>query len=253
MFARLSHPTNRADEGGQTFQVIQPVHLKRLKWKSCGRLQSRRNSGVQSEQLLFPENSSSRRVTITRLLWSQERSIHRTDMLLLSRFGWRLRATEYCCWITNAPSHSPPEMWSGCGWRLARLPQRQRCAVCLFVSHCASGELPRSICQGMEQERIGGGTDCGTQSSVESCPRPSRTAGAFSTLLESTKSPSRRAIVSRAADDVRKSTRCRCRIRSSLVCRDRVLQPKNRRRWIGRHMLNIRRVDWSSRSCHVLR
>ena len=90
-------------------------------------------------------------------------------------------------------------------------------------------------------------------SSVELCPRPSRTAGAFSTLLESTKSPSRRAIVSRVADDVRKSTRCRCRIRSSLVCRDRVLQPKNRRRWIGRHILNIRRVDWSSRSCHVLR
>jgi hypothetical protein len=42
MFARLSHPMNRTDEGGQTFQVIQPVHLKRLKWKSCGRPQSRR-------------------------------------------------------------------------------------------------------------------------------------------------------------------------------------------------------------------
>ena len=49
-----------------------------------------------------------------------------------------------------------------CGWRLARLLQRQQCAVCLFVSHCASGELPRGICQGMEQERIGGGADCGS-------------------------------------------------------------------------------------------
>jgi quercetin dioxygenase-like cupin family protein len=49
--------------------VIQPFHFKRLKWKSCGRLQitTLSNSGVQSEQLLFPENSSSRRVTITRV------------------------------------------------------------------------------------------------------------------------------------------------------------------------------------------
>jgi hypothetical protein len=35
------------------------------------------------------------------------------------------------------------------------LLQRQRCALCLFVSHCASGELPRGIRQRRVPERIG--------------------------------------------------------------------------------------------------
>ena len=94
------------------------------------------NSGVQSEQLLFPENSSSRRVTITRVT-VEPGAVNPPHRHVASEQIWvALEATEYCYWITNAPSHSPPEMWSG-----------------LRVATCTASATPAmcrlSICQSL--------------------------------------------------------------------------------------------------------
>ena len=70
------------------------------------------NSGVQSEQLLFPENSSSRRVTITRVTM-QPGAVNPPHRHAKSRFGSRSRAAEHCCLTATAPSRSPSAMWSG--------------------------------------------------------------------------------------------------------------------------------------------
>jgi quercetin dioxygenase-like cupin family protein len=69
MFARLYHPIKRTDKGGQTCQVIQSFSSQETQMEIVRKssITTLSNSGVQSEQLLFPENSSSRRVTITRV------------------------------------------------------------------------------------------------------------------------------------------------------------------------------------------
>jgi len=66
------------------------------------------NSGVQSEQLLFPENSSSRRVTLTRVtvLPGATNPPHRHPAS--GRFGLRSKVAEFSCSMTSARSQLPP-------------------------------------------------------------------------------------------------------------------------------------------------
>ena len=112
------------------------------------------NSGVQSEQLLFPENSSSRRVTITRVTVEPKavNPPHRhpaSEQIWVALEGkWdtaaRRRADRAICGRGRGPV---------CGWGPAWVSQRQRCAVCLPVGDRAPGEFPRGLLQGLEQER----------------------------------------------------------------------------------------------------
>ena len=112
------------------------------------------NSGVQSEQLLFPENSSSRRVTITRVTVEPKavNPPHRhpaSEQIWVALEGNGIlllddERTEPFCGRGRGPV---------CGWGPAWVSQRQRCAVCLPVGDRAPGEFPRGLLQGLEQER----------------------------------------------------------------------------------------------------
>ena len=95
------------------------------------------NSGVQSEQLLFPENSSSRRVTITRVT-VEPGAVNPLHRHVASEQIWVALEGNGILLLENAPSHSPPEMWSGL--RMATCTASATPAMCR-LSICQSLRL----------------------------------------------------------------------------------------------------------------
>jgi len=108
------------------------------------------NSGVQSEQLLFPENSSSRRVTLTRVtvLPGATNPPHRhpaSEQIWVALEG---------SGILLLDDERQEPITAGEVVRFADGDlhgfHNPRCAVCLSISHCASGEFPRGLLQGLD-------------------------------------------------------------------------------------------------------
>ena len=81
------------------------------------------NSGVTSEQLLFPENSASRRATITRVTVASGAKNPPHVHPLLNRSGSRCAGAAYCCLEAPQPLPSPRAMLCA-SWRATSMVSR---------------------------------------------------------------------------------------------------------------------------------